>query len=848
MNILILEGFNNYFSRIYKKCNSLNDYKTASSHYFDFPSINFNPNDGVETEIIIGNTNQKDTSNTLIDWDDNTSPDYLVCYERTGVPVQDNIISRWFILDINRTRRGQYKLSLRRDLTADMLSTSIANSAPVQVEKAIISDNFKNPLLLNHEDVTVNQIKSSREILLKDNTSVPWLVLYLAKGTLTDPNLPQVTVPLENPDLTISSPIDEWDMYKFRQLTPGEDPEDAQDFVTATSADLYWNYRKTNVSWDNGGAYRATLDFETYSVSSSEIEADPTSYQTSYEINMQSTTLGQVKNHMDETIANGYGGVLVSRIGGLIGLHKLDEILGYDGKIIQDSQNKLWKITVVRVDNPVEQRMYTSFGPLTFSTMNEIWNAATGQGVNVPVRGSMSVSVPCVNYRLQISQVSSANMSFILNRMSDFVSDSPLFDVIALPYGEITYTTGNSGAYSNGYTTTAAKSMQIANCIATQLTSSRVLDLQLLPYCPVYIPRGAAGSFVEVPAYMIAGSKSNEMYINTLADVGMVLEGNTNQDLIFGVRNITHSFDINQVVSAGSYKYATGIDDICKRVKYVNDCTMMRLCSPNYAGLFEFNLAKNGMSVESFNVDMTLRPFNPYIHVNPNFKHIYGTDTDDQRGLICGGDFSLGILNDQFKQYELQNKNYQAIFDRQIQNLDVNQDIQRQQAVWSSIAGVGQGAVSGGALGFFSGGLPGAAIGAAVGGATSLAGGIADYNLLKRSQEEQRSFLKDNYKLQLGNVRALPTTITRTSALTANNKIFPFIELYECTETERDAYLNKIDYDGMTVGVIDTLNHYVDITNPGLKYIQGRIIRFNGAFNNHEINELNNELMKGVYI
>lgn len=753
-------------------------------------------------------------------------------------------------MDVNRTRKGQYKIKLRRDVKADLLTSELCSTMPVQVDKAIISDSFKNPLLLNHEDVSVNQIKSPREVLLKDNTSVPWLVLYLAKGILTDPNAQQITVPLENADLTLSGPIDEWDLYKFRQLTPGEDPDSAQDYVTASSADLYWNYRKTNVSFDNGGAYRATLDMETYSITDSEIEADPTSWQSSYEINMQSTTLQQVKNHMDETIANGYGGTLTNRISSLIGAHPLGDLLEFDGKTIQDSNNKLWKIKVVKVDNPV-RNIISSFGPLTFNTMNEIWTYATGQGVDIPVNGSMSLSIPCVNYRVQISEVSSTNLVFILNRMSDFTSDSPLFDVIALPYGEITYTTGNSGAYSNPYTTTAAKSMQIANCIATQLTSAKVLDIQLLPYCPVYIPRGSAGSLSGVPSYMVAGSKANEMYINSLADVGISLEGNTNQDIIFGVKNITTTFDINCTLSAGSFNYATSIDDICKRVKYVNDCTMMRLCSPNYSGMFEFNLAKNGMSVESFNVDMTLRPHNPYIHVNPNFKHIYGTDTDDCRGLICGGDFSLGILNEAWKQYEIQNKNYQAIFDRQIQNLDVNQNIQRISNVANAIGGTLTGGASGAAAGFFMGGIPGAAAGGAAGGLTSIGGGIADIVTSEMAMAEQKSFAKDNFKLQLGNVRALPNTITKTSAITANNKIFPFVEIYECTEKEKEAYLNKIDWDGMTVGVVGTISQYANVNNKKNSYIQCRIVRYPTSAtscSNHELNELNNELMRGVYI
>lgn len=77
-----------------------------------------------------------------------------------------------------------------------------------------------------------------------------------------------------------------------------------------------------------------------------------------------------------------------------------------------------------------------------------------------------------------------------------------------------------------------------------------------------------------------------------------------------------------------------------------------------------------------------------------------------------------------------------------------------------------------------------------------------------KRQEESRSFAIDNYKMSLDNIKALPNGITRTSAITANNKKVPFVEYYTCTETERNAFLNKLKYDGMTIGVIGKLSDY----------------------------------------
>lgn len=65
MNILLLRGFNNYFNRIVKKYTALADYKSHSASYLDFTGINFNPNDGVATELIIGSATQLENNKAL---------------------------------------------------------------------------------------------------------------------------------------------------------------------------------------------------------------------------------------------------------------------------------------------------------------------------------------------------------------------------------------------------------------------------------------------------------------------------------------------------------------------------------------------------------------------------------------------------------------------------------------------------------------------------------------------------------------------------------------------------------------------------------------------------------------
>lgn len=174
MNILLLKGFNNYFNRIVKKYSTLTDYQNNSSSYLNYTSINFNPNDGVATELIVGSPSQQELEfngggvahGVPLKWEFNGTPDYAVCYEMEGTPAAAVIKYRWFVMEAERTRNGQYRLALKRDVIADHLNEVLA--APCFVEKGIINTN-SDPMLFNNEQMSFNQIKQS-EMLLKDNT------------------------------------------------------------------------------------------------------------------------------------------------------------------------------------------------------------------------------------------------------------------------------------------------------------------------------------------------------------------------------------------------------------------------------------------------------------------------------------------------------------------------------------------------------------------------------------------------------------------------------------------------------------------------------------------------------
>ena len=275
---------------------------------------------------------------------------------------------------------------------------------------------------------------------------------------------------------------------------------------------------------------------------------------------------------------------------------------------------------------------------------------------------------------------------------------------------------------------------------------------------------------------------------------------------------------------------------------------MYRLCSPNYADIFEFNAAKNN-GVTKFIVDLTYKPFTPYIHVCPDFGGLYGNnrweDRETPRGLICGGDFSITALTDAFETYALQNKNYQLSFQRQIQNMEVSNSIQRQLEIASAISGSVSGAASGSLVGSL-GGPVGAVIGGVVGGVVSAAGGALDYSFNEKLRNEALDYTKDQFGYQLGNIKALPDTLAKLTTFTANNFIYPILEYYTCTDEEKQALQDKIKYNGMTVMRIGTINQFLQ-SEPS--YIKGKLIRLESVRDDyHMIKSIAEELYKGVFI
>lgn len=945
MNLLILKGFNNYFNRIIKRYSTLADYKTHSDSNYDFSGINFNPNDGVTTTQVIGSTTQQQTGGpdpVPLAWEQDGNPDYIIVYktEQVGNTTINTIKSRWFIVESVRTRNGQYSLKLKRDSIADHLETLL--SCPAFIKKGTVSDD--NPLIVNSEGITVNQIKSG-ETLLKDKTGSAWIVGYMAK------NAPAATITEQIPDETIIE-------YETIEDIADEFGVSASDLSNALTTN------KENPSYfiaDNI-EFVGWLNYVDLTSREGKVIAGSQNFLSSITYG-SGTTYGTNNDSSDFFAKIHYEGSAQIGEVGTSGAVTLEDAIKYAGK-------HWWTSAIGSQLNGIKAqwKTFTNNPFFTKSLYNKLKNMSsnrtliykggkyyviqmagssgpTNTGKKYPVSAAGGIMATACNNFVNTFNNNEPHDAWWLERLvggkvyinyneieAKFYleevtadSDVPAIDITMSstrnslqeqPYDMFAIPFNNTKLIINSkeYEVVGSYAQKIAMKLVESLTSANIYDVQLLPYCPIpeIIDDGGINITSLTSNYdydLIYKTDDDETFVSdtvtpdfdplyseydaswenlekpagtatlTNADINVIYsnENHTSQSIIISNQtasslNVIVSFELidpdgevpkvtiswtytptepiprTVIIYPKSNSFSVALDyslSLKETMKIDSQTDLYRLVSPNYQGSFDFNVAKNGGAVNGFIADCTYKPYTPYIKVAPNFAWLYGTNYGDCRGLICGGDFSIGIINSAWENFQLQNKNYQNIFNREIQNLDVNQSIQRTQQYVSGGLNIARDTIAGGVGGGLATGSPyGAIAGAVVGGIGSGIGYGVDMNLMERGLQEQRQFSIDKFKMQLGNIQALPYTLTKVGAFNINSKVFPFLEYYTCSEQEKEALKMKIQYEGMTVGIVDYLGNYMSSG-----YVQADLIRNEAIIeDSHQLDDIYIELTKGVYM
>ena len=143
-----------------------------------------------------------------------------------------------------------------------------------------------------------------------------------------------------------------------------------------------------------------------------------------------------------------------------------------------------------------------------------------------------------------------------------------------------------------------------------------------------------------------------------------------------------------------------------------------------------------------------------------------------------------------------------------------------------------------------AGGMAFGPAGAVVGGAASLVGGVADTIGSQMMFREGIDRQKDVFDMELGTIKARANTLTRGTSYNVNNKYFPYIEYFTCTDEELEAFQYKLEYTGMTVGVIGRTEDYV--SQQQTSYFKGQLIEIDIVDDSHMAMEIAKNLQGGV--
>lgn len=829
--------YNNYFNKILKKPEN----PFYASSYEDYPEkayitdVAFNPNDGVTTTQVVN----KDIDDV---------GDYLLVLD-SG----DNVISHWFIIEAIRNRVGQCVVRLQRDLLVDYYNQ--IKTAPAFIERGVLSND--DPMIFNDEGLSFNQIKTQVKPLIKNDCA--WIVGYMKRpndestGLIVDGGT--ITAGVSSSSTVAKYEFASWDdvPLDLRQLIIS-----GKTYNQVNSLKLYINNIGFIFKSSDSGCY--PVNYISCLKSSQDFK-----YNYEYGTGVVPTASGNI-NQFKSVRSNLKSYNLLKRDGltekgTLLGIAQnvikdslddqqiysdfdfnnntvLSEIESYDGVIIKvdNTYYKLEKTTSDEINNDdlsAHVSLLNKFRTQFFSRL--------GSGTVYDYHFYNSSNQEVTNFNnLDVSL--EYNISKVGLEANEFIADATLafpafaqrqktldesFDIFAIPYplNDFGYN-GKCKMWNSNQSTSYDIYQKVSLAIARQLSielSSNLMDIQLLPYCPINLDVGYLNRTV-VPSDTGFGCKYIKVN-NVVRSFILFCESSKCEKIIY---NVYEDFPIRE-----NKKEQANLD------KY-------RLVGGNYASMFDFVPSKSEITYNSkFNIYCSFKPYKPFIKINPFIGGFYGQESfKDTTGLILSGDMSIDIISNAWNDYAIQNKNFEAMFDRQIQSLDKNNQVAITNSVFGALSGTASGAATGAIAGGMKGGPYGAIAGAVVGGVASGVGGVVDVNNQAMLVQDAREMQIQMHNFQIDNIKALPNTIQKVSAYTIIDKVVPLLEYYTCTDVEEKYFQNYITYNGMSVGRIDTIQNFE--SNGG--FIQGRFIRLEGLSEDYHLaKSINDTFQAGFY-
>lgn len=464
MDNIALLSFNNYFNRKYKKYANLSEYEP---YILEIKTgVNFNPNDGVTTSLVVNTT---------------TEPNYLIVTKGTS-----NVIdSRWFVIEQRRNRQGQYTLTLRRDVVADCIQDP--SKVTVFADRGYVPNT--SAFIFNSEGNSYNQIKK-KESILKDGSASPWLVGYLAPNVFEKGDI-NINV-ASNVEITYDYTYANTDVMlqsnRYTSLSPSNtvdlDPNVGFMSFDSTRTEVLKNiwYIKYEFGYVDNTVTDNTAPFPPLQITA----ANESSAQMYFSENL----LGdQHRVAIQDAIKLDNEATMPSTA-------DMADLMSKENKIARvgtaSSGYTYYKLIIAPQSEATRQIVITSGATKTYidSRILPIINQGIASG-SMPEK--YNIRYTSSNYTVYWQQMTILQNQITLNQDAPVVDKSPYY-CFAIPYNSIAIQ--KSALMTN---TSASLSRQLARQIATQL-SSFCYDVQLLPYFPLqsYISNTATIDITEM--------------------------------------------------------------------------------------------------------------------------------------------------------------------------------------------------------------------------------------------------------------------------------------------------------------------------------------------------------------
>ena len=831
MDTVYFFKFNNYYNRILKRYDTIEEYGEPMATQ---TKCNFVHGDGVNSSF---------TYNKAVG--SNDTPDYVI------VKDYNNNISRWYVTNSFKSRDRQDKLVLRRDLIADYYS-DVINHSPCLIRKGYVPQT--NPLIFNDEGVRYNKIKED-EILIKDESNCSYIVGFIANnavekngitGTIKDLEADYyfatlADVPFKNYiqgagnnhtescTLAKNNSFDTRVCYALRYSARSRFPSNQYNrniefFVTNQGlqkpsgvTSIYSN------QFNSAIYYNETTMAQQVRVWASNLNIASTNIPLAPNEDLYLATRNYINRFMQDLNINYYK--IKENAKTILGL----EETYYNGTLSQYIGKKIniggtvYTVSLGIENETTKDLKYSDYTSSAWATIAEGFNAYqpsnTDLANSVPTNCQMGYVTDYERYtginddiriicptedRYLILSEATVDITTDVDSPSNrtHLTEQPYDMFMLINESNISYKVG-----LNSYVSNHEVNINMAEAIC-QAYGTASYDIQIVPFNPMRGTILADGSlnFYDFDVHEIKDADNNV--------VGHYV-----------------------MCSTADLKFTLEKDELkLQPTDYKKDYNLKeyRLCSPNQETMFEFSPAMNN-GVTTWEITANYRPYASYMKIQPTWGGLYGESNynglTDFRGLVYNSSLCVTQLNDAYSNYIANNKNFQQLFDNQINTLTKQQDIQIN-ALEDTLG-----------LRSFTG-MP-------IGSILRVIGGAKDIEMNRELNNLAISKMDTDFKYQMDNIKSMPHTVKKMTAINGDTRVFPFIEIYSASLVEENSFDLKIRYTGMTIMTTGYIYNY--LKDDEEVFIQADLIRLDlsrseETADNHIANEIASELAKGLYI